>query len=375
MQAWCEEIGYLTPEQLVLGGAARTIHRWFLEAGVKRGDTKGDKMVQAGREVQFKIKNAYFQEVLQGQQLSPAQCAKDGEEFVPNKWTKVGQDRSAPVRTLPASRQVATDGTAKNAQSKKYVSVSSQRTQSSTLNQALNLPPKVQKPKEASVMVNKKAQRWLWMNRENMWLEWVLAAPPVEGSAQHASMHTELAEVTTQPSLANCSACGAKRKAGSGGWGDIQLCAKCHKATPGLREVLQLKCVTVLAEMARQLWGSKGHKVARSLAAWKRVGEVLQGDKGELWRKVVDATRQVGGFRPQALLPTEWSTIWHQFPCRLRVYATQIAQAWDAGSPEEYGVGPAELHALQDMAAKWWQDVHATRPPAGPRRGGRQGPT
>ena len=113
----------------------------------------------------FKIKkNAYFQEVLQGQQLSPARCAKDGEEFVPNKWTKVGQDRSAPVRTLPTSRQVATDGTAKNAQSKKYVSVSNPRTQSSTLNQALNLPPKVQKPKEASVMVNKKAQRWLWMD-------------------------------------------------------------------------------------------------------------------------------------------------------------------------------------------------------------------
>ena len=207
----------------------------------------------------------------------------------------MGQDRSAPVRTLPTSRQVATDGTAKNAQSKKYVSVSSPRTQSSTLNQALNLPPKVQKPKEASVMVNKKAQRWLWMNRENMWLEWALAAPPVEGSAQHTSMHTELSEVTMQPSLANCSACGAERKAGSGGWRDIQLCARCHKAMPGLREVFQLKCVIVLAEMARQLWGSKGHKVARSLAAWKRVGGALQGDKGELWRKGVDATRVLAG--------------------------------------------------------------------------------
>ena len=70
--------------------------------------------------------------------------------------------------------------------------------------------------------------------------------------------------------------------------------------------MLQLKCVIVLAEMARQLWGSKGHKVARSLAAWKRVGEVLQGDKGELWRKVVDTTHQIGGFWLQALLPTEW---------------------------------------------------------------------
>ena len=55
------------------------------------------------------------------------------------------------------------------------------------------------------------------------------------------------------------------------------------------------------------------------------------------------------------------STIWHQFPCRLRVYATQIEEASDAGSPEEYGVGPAELHALQDMAAKWWQDVQYDR--------------
>ena len=65
----------------MLGGAARTIHRWFLEAGVKRGDTKGDKMVQAGREVLFKIKNAYFQEVLQGQQLSPALHTQDKEEL------------------------------------------------------------------------------------------------------------------------------------------------------------------------------------------------------------------------------------------------------------------------------------------------------
>ena len=34
---------------------------------VKGGDAKGDKMVQAGREVLFKIKNAYFREVLQSQ--------------------------------------------------------------------------------------------------------------------------------------------------------------------------------------------------------------------------------------------------------------------------------------------------------------------
>ena len=67
--------------------------------------------------------------------------------------------------------------------------------------------------------------------------------------------------------------------------------------------------------------------------------------------------RQAGGFRSHALLPTEWSTIWHQLPCRLRVYANQIEEGWAEGTQHEYGAGPAELQALQGMAAKWWQDV------------------
>ena len=41
--------------------------------------------------------------------------------------------------------------------------------------------------------------------------------------------------------------------------------------------MLQLKCAIILAEIASRLRGSKGDKVARSLAAWKGVGEVLQG--------------------------------------------------------------------------------------------------
>ena len=168
-EAWCEEISHLSPEQLVLGGAARTMHQWLQDAGVKGGDVKGDKMVQAGREVLFKIKNAYFQEVLQGQQQRVVQSRKGGDQFVPNKWTKVGQDRSVPARALPVSKHVAARSTAKKAQSRKYISNPSGQASSSTLNQTLNLPPKVQKPKEASVMVTRKAQKWLWMNRENMW--------------------------------------------------------------------------------------------------------------------------------------------------------------------------------------------------------------
>ena len=105
--------------------------------------------------------------------------------------------------------------------------------------------------------------------------------------AQHAAMHADLTEAVRPADLAACSSCGKDRGPGSGGWEEIQLCGKCHKEAPGLREVMQLKCVIVLAEIARQLWGSKGHKVARSLATWKRVGEVLQGGKQQLWWKVV----------------------------------------------------------------------------------------
>ena len=100
----------------------------------------------------------------------------------------------------------------------------------------------------------------------------------------------------------------------------MHLCGKCHKETPGLREVLQLKSVIVLAEVARQLWGGRGHRIARSLAVWKRVGEILQGERRVLWEAGVEVVRQVGNFRPQAIPPTEWSTIWHQLPCRLQVY-------------------------------------------------------
>ena len=55
-EAWCEEISQLSSEQLVLGGAARTMHQWLRDARVKGGDAKGDKMVQAGQEVLFKTK-------------------------------------------------------------------------------------------------------------------------------------------------------------------------------------------------------------------------------------------------------------------------------------------------------------------------------
>ena len=75
-EAWCAEISHLSPEQLVLGGAARTMHQWLRDAGVKGGDAKGDKMVQAGREVLFKIKNAYFQEALQSQPQHNVQTSK-----------------------------------------------------------------------------------------------------------------------------------------------------------------------------------------------------------------------------------------------------------------------------------------------------------
>ena len=125
-EEWCKDISQLSPEQLVLGGAARTMHQWLRDAGVKGGDAKGDKMAQAGREVLFKIKNAYFQQVLQGQpqHTVPAASGKESGSFLPNRWSKVGQDKSVPVRALPTSRQpeVVTKGAARRAhwQSRKY---------------------------------------------------------------------------------------------------------------------------------------------------------------------------------------------------------------------------------------------------------------
>jgi len=207
-EAWCEEISHLSPEQLVLGGAARTMHQWLRDAGVKGGDTKGDKMVQASREVLFKIKNAYFQEVLQDKPQHAAPASKVSGGFRPNQWTKVGQDKSVPARALPKSRQIAAQGVAKKAQSKKYGCAPACMAQVPTMNQTLQLPPKVQQPKEASVMVTKKAQKWLWMNRENMWLEWVLAGPAGKRTAGHAAMHEEVAGIVPLPNPQVCADCG-----------------------------------------------------------------------------------------------------------------------------------------------------------------------
>ena len=170
-------------------------------------------------------------------------------------------------------------------------------------------------------------------------------------------MHEDVAGIVPLPNPQVCADCGGERKAGAGRWGEVHLCGKCHKEAPGLREVLQLKSVIVLAEVARQLWGGRGHRIARSLAVWKRVGEILQGERRVLWTAGVEVVRQVGNFRPQAIPPTEWSTIWHQLPCRLRVYAVQIEEEWQRAMPLEYGTGPAELQALQEMAALWWQDT------------------
>ena len=39
-EAWCEETSLLSPEQLALGGADRTMHQWLRDAGVKGGDAK-----------------------------------------------------------------------------------------------------------------------------------------------------------------------------------------------------------------------------------------------------------------------------------------------------------------------------------------------
>ena len=224
-QAWCEEISHLSPEQLVLGGAARTMHQWLQDAGVKRGDAKGDKMVQASREVLFKIKNAYFQEVLQDKPQHAVPVSKASGGFLPNRWTKVGQDKSVPTRALPKSRQIAARGVAKTAQSKKYRCAPASMAQVPTMNQTLQLPPKVQQPKEASVMVTQKAQKWLWMNRENMWLEWVLARPAGKRTAGHAAMHEDVAGIVPLPNPQVCADCGGERKAGAGRWGEVHLCA------------------------------------------------------------------------------------------------------------------------------------------------------
>ena len=99
--------------------------------------------------------------------------------------------------------------------------------------------------------------------------------------------------------------------------------------------------------------------MARDPAAWKGAGGVLQGGGGELWSAAVDIVRQVGAssripYSPQSGAPSGTT---NQLPCRLRAHATQIKEAWETGAQQEYGVGPAELQALQDMAAKWRQDV------------------
>ena len=88
---------------------------------------------------------------------------------------------------------------------------------------------------------------------------------------------------------------------------------------------------------------------------------ILQGEREALWKAGVEVVRQVGSFRPQAISPAEWNTIWHQLPCRLRVYAAQIEEEWQRAVPLEYGTGPAELQALQEMAAQWWQDIQHER--------------
>ena len=42
-------------------------------------------------------------------------------------------------------------------------------------------------------MVTTTALKCLWINRENMWLEWVLARPAGKGTAGNAAMHDEVA--------------------------------------------------------------------------------------------------------------------------------------------------------------------------------------
>ena len=59
-------------------------------------------------------------------------------------------------------------------------------------------------------------------------------------------------------------------------------------------------CVIILAEVARQLWGSRGHKMARSLAVWKRMDGILQGEREALWKAGVEVVRQVPGELPAA---------------------------------------------------------------------------
>ena len=58
--------------------------------------------------------------------------------------------------------------------------------------------------------------------------------------------------------------------------------------------------MAVLVEVARQLWGGnlKGHKIARSLAVWKRVGEILQAEREALWEAGVQVVPSPSGELP-----------------------------------------------------------------------------
>ena len=99
-----------------------------------------------------------------------------------------------------------------------------------------------------------------------MWLGWVLARPAGKGTSGHAAMRAEVAGTVPLLNPQVCSDIRGGRKARAGGRVEVQLGGKCHREAPGLREVLQLMCVVLLAELARQLWGSKGHKVVMRLA-------------------------------------------------------------------------------------------------------------
>ena len=72
------------------------------------------------------------------------------------------------------------------------------------------------------------------MNRENMWLEWVLARPAGKRTAGRAAMHEDAAGIVPLPNPQVCADCGGERKAGAGRWGEAHLCGKCHKEAPGL---------------------------------------------------------------------------------------------------------------------------------------------
>ena len=93
-------------------------------------------------------------------------------------------------------------------------------------------------------MVTKKAQKWLWMNRENMWLEWVLAGPAGKRTAGHAAMHEEVAGIVPLPNPQVCADCGGERKAGAGRWAICSLqrpardCSGQPQAIPYARSLL-----------------------------------------------------------------------------------------------------------------------------------------